>query len=253
LVDSAILEELTDFADDNFIYFRIVTDFSAIGPKRVNVDFIGHIPVLSLRKEPLRGLFNRILKRAFDIAFSMGMILLVFPWLLPLVALLIRMDSRGPIFFRQLRSGKHNRQFWVYKFRTMHPNDEADLLQASKQDNRVTRIGKFLRCTSMDELPQFFNVLLGNMSVVGPRPHMLKHTDEYAQSIDKFLVRHFITPGITGHAQVNGFRGGTKDPELMKKRIEYDTWYLENWSMMLDLKIIMQTVWNIFQKEESAY
>jgi putative colanic acid biosysnthesis UDP-glucose lipid carrier transferase len=253
LADEELLSEFTDFADDHFIYFRVVTDFSVLRHKRVNVDFMGHVPVISMRREPLKALVNRVLKRGFDVAFSLGVLLLLLPLVFPFIALAIKLDSPGPIFFRQLRSGKRNREFWVYKFRTMYVNHEADRLQAQPNDCRVTRVGRFLRRSSLDELPQFLNVLRGDMSVVGPRPHMLKHTYEYSHMIDKYLLRHFISPGITGHAQVHGLRGETSDPQMMRKRIEYDNWYVENWSLLLDVKIVMQTVRNLFRKQEGAY
>lgn len=253
LVSEEIIQDMADFADDNFIYFRMVTDFAFMGRRPLNVEFFGHIPILSLRKEPLSTVFNQSLKRIFDIAFSLFIIVLVFPVLYPIVALAIKLESKGPVLFKQLRSGKSNQEFLCYKFRTMTVNEEAEEKQAAKNDQRVTKVGRWLRRTSLDEFPQFFNVLKGDMSVVGPRPHMLKHTDEYGRSINKYLFRHFITPGITGHAQVNGYRGETADPELMRKRIEYDTWYIENWSFLLDLKIILLTVWNVLRGEERAY
>jgi putative colanic acid biosynthesis UDP-glucose lipid carrier transferase len=247
------IDELFGFADDNFIYFRIVTDFNVLRRRQVNVSFYGHIPVISLRREPLKSALNRVVKRGFDVAFSLGVIVLIFPWLYPLIALCIRLDSPGPVLFTQLRSGRNNRLFKVYKFRTMHVNAEADQRQATRGDKRVTRVGQFLRRSSLDELPQFINVLLGDMSVVGPRPHMVKHTSEYASVIDNYLLRHFITPGITGHAQVNGYRGETRDPLLMQKRVEYDTWYIENWSLLLDLKIILQTTLLLWKDRNRAY
>lgn len=253
LTSELLIDELSDFADDNFIYFRIVTDFNVLKRKQVNVDFFGHIPILSLRQEPLKALINRVMKRSFDIAFSLAVILLIFPIIMPIVAILIKLESKGPVFFRQLRSGKNNREFLCYKFRTMTVNSESDNKQATKNDSRITRVGAFLRKSSLDEFPQFINVLKGDMSVVGPRPHMLKHTDEYSQIINKYLFRHFITPGITGHAQVNGFRGETTDPSMMEKRVEYDAWYIENWSLMLDIKIVFLTVWNAIRGEENAY
>ncbi|MDX2246605.1 MAG: undecaprenyl-phosphate glucose phosphotransferase [Bacteroidia bacterium] len=253
LTSEDLIEELSDFADDNFVYFRIVTDFNVLRRKQVNVDFFGHIPILSLRQEPLKALINRVMKRGFDIAFSLAVILFIFPIILPIVAILIKLESRGPVFFRQFRSGKNNREFLCYKFRTMTVNTDSDNKQATKNDARITKVGAFLRKSSLDEFPQFINVLKGDMSVVGPRPHMLKHTDEYSQIINKYLFRHFITPGITGHAQVNGFRGETTDPRMMEKRVEYDTWYIENWSLMLDIKIVFLTVWNAIRGEENAY
>ncbi|MEL6843432.1 MAG: exopolysaccharide biosynthesis polyprenyl glycosylphosphotransferase, partial [Bacteroidota bacterium] len=253
LVDETLVEEMSDFADKNFIYFRLVTSFNVFGRRSVNVEFMGHVPVLSLRREPLKVLLNRMVKRAFDIIFSSLVILLVFPIMFPLVALLIKLESRGPVIFKQLRTGRGGKSFWCYKFRTMRVNTESDQRQADKNDDRITRFGAFMRRMSIDEMPQFINVLLGQMSVVGPRPHMLLHTEEYSRIIDKYLVRHFITPGITGHAQVHGLRGGTSNPDLMKKRVEYDAWYLENWSLTLDIKIILLTVWKVLRSEGKAY
>ena len=237
LTSEELIEELSTFADDNFIYFRIVTDFNVLKSRQISIDFFGHIPIISLRQEPLKVLLNRVMKRGFDIAFSIFVIIFVYPILIPIISILIKLESEGPVFFLQPRSGKNNKVFTCYKFRTMKVNGEANEKQATKGDPRVTRVGAILRRTSLDELPQFINVLQGDMSVVGPRPHMLHQTDEYSQIIDKYLFRHFIMPGITGHAQVNGFRGETRDPILMKKRVEYDSWYIENWSMLLDMKM----------------
>jgi exopolysaccharide biosynthesis polyprenyl glycosylphosphotransferase len=208
---------------------------------------------MTFRREPLQVMVNRMMKRSFDIAFSLLVILLIFPFVYPIIALLIKLDSSGPVLFKQPRSGKKNKMFLCYKFRTMYVNNEANAKQASKGDSRITKVGAFLRKTSLDELPQFFNVLFGHMSVVGPRPHMLKHTEEYSKMIEKYLERHFITPGITGYAQVNGFRGETNDSLKMKKRLEYDTWYIENWSFVLDIKIIFMTVMNMIKGEENAF
>jgi putative colanic acid biosysnthesis UDP-glucose lipid carrier transferase len=174
-------------------------------------------------------------------------------WFTPLMALIIKLDSKGPVFFKQLRSGKDNRSFHCLKFRSMAVNQDADHKQASRGDTRITRVGAFIRKTSIDELPQFFNVLMGDMSVVGPRPHMLKHTSDYSELIEKFMVRHFLTPGITGWAQVKGLRGETKDPEYMEKRVEADIWYLENWSFLLDMKIIVLTVWQAITGNKNAF
>ncbi|MFK7920514.1 MAG: undecaprenyl-phosphate glucose phosphotransferase [Bacteroidia bacterium] len=253
LASEELIEEMAHFADTNFIYFRLVTSFDVFGKRSVNVEYLGHIPILGLRKEPLKILINRMIKRAFDIVFSSLVIILIFPILFPIIAILIKLESKGPVIFKQLRTGKSRKEFWVYKFRTMTINQDSDRLQAVKGDQRITRIGALMRKMSIDEMPQFFNVLLGHMSVVGPRPHMLVHTEEYSQIIDKYLFRHFITPGITGHAQVHGLRGGTMDPDLMKKRVEYDSWYIENWSLILDIKIILITLWKVTHTEDKAY
>ncbi len=195
---------------------------------------------------------NAQIKRLFDILFS-GLVLLVLSVsLFPVIALLIKIDSSGPILFRQLRPGRNNRLFWCYKFRTMKVNDQIEV-QASKNDTRITRIGAFLRKTSLDELPQFFNVLIGDMSVVGPRPNMQNQLLYYSKHIPEYPIRHTITPGITGYAQVSGFRGETKELYLMKKRVEYDLEYMQNWSLSFDIKIIWLTILNMIKGEENAY
>jgi putative colanic acid biosynthesis UDP-glucose lipid carrier transferase len=219
----------------------------------VHIDFYHHIPVISLRSEPLESVFNRFVKRSFDICFSLGAIVLIFPWLFPLLILLIKLSSKGPVFFKQQRSGENNQNFWCLKFRTMRVNNLSDELQATRNDSRITRIGKFLRKSNLDELPQFFNVFVGSMSVVGPRPHMLKHTEQYSELIHTYLVRHLIKPGITGWAQVNGYRGETNTLEQMQKRVEYDIWYIENWSLFLDFKIIFKTITNMVKGEKNAF
>jgi putative colanic acid biosysnthesis UDP-glucose lipid carrier transferase len=234
-----------NFADNNLVRFKVVPDFRGFLSRKVKIDFYDLVPVLSMRREPLQNSFNRIIKRTFDIIFSLLVILLVFPFALLIIAPLIKLSSRGPIFFKQLRSGRNNEEFYCYKFRTMHVNDQADSLQAKKGDTRITAIGAFLRKTSLDELPQFYNALIGNMSVVGPRPHMLRHTEEYSKLIDKFMVRQLVKPGVTGWAQVHGYRGDTRDSSLMEKRVEYDVWYLENWSLILDIKIVVITAWQV--------
>ncbi|HBU45501.1 MAG TPA: undecaprenyl-phosphate glucose phosphotransferase, partial [Porphyromonadaceae bacterium] len=184
----------------------------------------------------------RLKKRAFDVVFSSAVILFIFSWLLPLLSIIIKLNSKGPVFFVQQRTGINNKTFNCIKFRTMKVNQEADTKQAVKNDNRITSIGNFLRKYNIDELPQFFNVLVGNMSVVGPRPHMLKHTEQYSALIEYYKVRHFVKPGITGWAQVNGYRGLTDELWKMQKRVEYDMEYLENWNFLWDIKIIVMTL-----------
>ncbi len=191
---------------------------------------------------PLDNLTLRLKKRAFDVVFSSAVILFIFSWLLPLLSLIIKLNSKGPVFFVQQRTGINNKTFNCIKFRTMKVNQEADTKQAVKNDNRITSIGNFLRKYNIDELPQFFNVLVGNMSVVGPRPHMLKHTEQYSALIEYYKVRHFVKPGITGWAQVNGYRGLTDELWKMQKRVEYDMEYLENWNFLWDIKIIVMTL-----------
>ena len=240
-------------ADNNLIRFKSVPQYYDYEQKPTYIQSFGHIPIISVRTEPLENLLNRSIKRAFDITFSLFVIFFVFSWLLPILAILIKIESKGPVFFTQVRSGRNNHAFKCYKFRSMRVNNEADKKQATKDDSRITKIGALIRRTSLDELPQFFNVLKGNMSVVGPRPHMLKHTTQYSEFIDKFMVRHFLKPGITGWAQIQGLRGETKTVDDMAKRVEADVWYLENWSFMLDLKIIFLTIRNSFKGDENAF
>lgn len=240
-------------ADDNCIRFKIVPDMGFFFKKQMHIDYLKEIPVISLRKEPLEDLGNRIKKRAFDIAVSLFVVVFILSWLIPIIGLLIWLESRGPVFFAQSRTGKNNKNFMCLKFRSMKVNTIAHLQQASKKDKRVTHIGRFLRRTSLDELPQFINVLRGNMSIVGPRPHMLKHTGEYSRLIGQYMVRQFLKPGITGWAQVNGFRGETNLVEQMQKRVEHDLWYLENWSLFLDLKIMAMTAFNTVKGDKNAF
>lgn len=217
------------------------------------MEIMDSIPLLSIRREPLQSAYNRALKRGFDIIFSFLVLLTVYPVLYIIIGTLIKLSSRGPILFKQKRTGMYGEVFECYKFRTMKVNEEADTLQALKDDPRKTRLGNFLRKTNLDEFPQFVNVLFGDMSVVGPRPHMLKHTEEYSALIDKYMVRHLAKPGITGWAQVTGYRGETKTLEQMEGRVKRDVWYIENWTFFLDLKIIIVTLLNMFTGERNAY
>jgi exopolysaccharide biosynthesis polyprenyl glycosylphosphotransferase len=200
---------------------------------------------------PVVSNFNR--KRTFDILFALMVIVTLLSWLIPLIAILIKLDSKGPVFFKQLRTGKNGKPFYCLKFRSMKLSADADSKQASKNDSRITPLGAFLRKTSLDELPQFFNVLVGDMSIVGPRPHMLKHTEDYCQIIHNYMVRHTVTPGITGLAQVKGYRGETKETTAMINRVNADIWYIKNWSFYLDIKIIVLTFMQVFKGHENAH
>jgi len=251
--DFNTIEKLMLDADKNLIRFKYVPEYFDYAKRPTIVQSFGHIPVISVRMEPLENLLNRSIKRFFDIAFSLFVIIFLFSWLFPILSILVKLESRGPIFFTQLRSGRDNHPFKCYKFRSMYVNNDADHKQATRDDNRITKMGAFLRRTSLDELPQFFNVLRGNMSVVGPRPHMLKHTKQYSALIDRFMVRHFLKPGITGWAQIHGLRGETKTVDAMLARVEADVWYLENWSFLLDLKIIVLTVRNSLKGDQNAF
>ena len=205
----------------------------------------------SIRHSKATNNFRR--KQAFDFAFSSLVIFFLLSWLIPIVAILIKLESRGPIFFKQLRTGKNGKPFYCLKFRSMFLNADANSLQASKGDNRITKVGAFLRKNSLDELPQFFNVLCGEMSIVGPRPHMVRHTEDYAKSIHNFMDRHLIMPGITGLAQVSGHRGETRELDDMTKRVNADIHYLHNWSFWLDVKIVILTARQIFTKNENVF
>lgn len=241
------------FADNNLKTIKFLPDSKNTFLRNLAVEYYGYIPIITLRTIPLDKEVNKRLKRFFDVLFSMFIIIIILSWLTPLIIFLIKIESRGPVFFKQKRNGLNYEEFFCYKFRSMHLNPIADLEQVQKNDPRITKIGKFIRKTSIDELPQFFNVLLGNMSVVGPRPHMVSHTEMYAKSVDKFMVRHFIKPGITGLAQTNGFRGEVETEKDIVNRVKFDIFYLENWSLLLDIKIIFATIINAIKGEKKAY
>lgn len=245
--------EVIDFADNNLKVLKFLANSPESISANMKIDYYGYIKIASLREIPLDDILNQLTKRAFDIIFSSLIILFVLTWLIPLIAILIKLESKGPIFFKQKRNGLNYSEFNCYKFRSMFINMEADSNQAVKNDARITRIGKFIRKTSLDEFPQFFNVFLGDMSVVGPRPHMVSHTEMYARKVDKFMVRHFIKPGITGLAQTNGFRGEVENDQDIIYRVKYDIFYMENWSLLLDIKIIFMTFINAIKGEEKAY
>lgn len=249
-----VINELTRICEQNMVRIKFIPDFQLYTKSsKVEVAFYENIPVLMFRTEPLEFPVNRLMKKVFDICFSAAVILLIFPWLFPIIMLIIKLESSGPIFFRQERSGRDNRSFICFKFRSMYVNGLAHKKQAEKGDSRVTKFGAFIRRTSIDELPQFFNVLWGDMSVVGPRPHMVNLAKEYSDLINNYLVRQYAKPGITGWAQVNGSRGETKVLSDMENRVAFDIWYIENWSLLLDVKIIIKTIINIFKGEENAY
>ena len=247
------LSDFIDFADNNLKTLKFLPDNKNIFSKKLKFEYYDYLPILSLRDIPLHNPINALIKRIFDIVFSLIVIFGILIWIAPILALIITLESRGPVFFVQKRTGYDNKEFTCFKFRSMALNTSADMKQAGKNDMRVTKIGKFLRKTSIDELPQFYNVLFGNMSVVGPRPHMIKHTDEYANRVNKYMLRHFVKPGITGLAQVRGYRGEIEKDSDILNRIKFDIFYIENWSFFLDIKIIIQTVLNGISGEEKAY
>lgn len=246
------LKKLVEFSDENYKTIKFIPDTKEIFTKNLKIDYYEVFPVLSLQKTILHEPIIKAIKRVFDIIFSLIVLVFLLSWLTPLLAILIKLESKGPIFFKQGRPGIDEKEFFCYKFRSMRINKTTEK-EASKNDPRVTKIGRFIRKTSLDEMPQFINVLLGEMSVVGPRPHLWSQNRVYGNRIKKYMVRHYVKPGITGLAQVRGYRGEIETDEDMINRIKYDVYYIENWSIILDFKIIIQTVVNIFQGEEKAY
>jgi putative colanic acid biosynthesis UDP-glucose lipid carrier transferase len=251
---SKLINDLFRYADNNMMRVRVIPEFSEYLSQTFSIDYVKNIPIMKLRSEPLKSFENIAIKRIFDIVFSLLSIVLLFSWLFPIIAIIIKLTSKGPVFFVQERTGKDGEPFNCFKFRSMTVNALSDNLQATKNDARVTKFGAIARKTSIDELPQIINVLLNNMSLVGPRPHMLKHTEEYRVLVDKFMVRHFAKPGVTGWAQINGYRGETKFVKDMENRALADIWYIENWSFFLDVKIVFTTAFSMFfKKDENAF
>lgn len=255
--DDPALASLLSKAEQHCVKLRFIASFAQLenledGQYYLH-SFCNGVPILTNGPEPLTSIRSRIFKRLFDIGFSLFVIVFILSWLIPILTVIIKWESKGPVFFKQLRSGKNNKPFYCYKFRSMRLNDSSNHLQAAKNDARVTKVGAFLRKSSMDELPQFFNVLFGSMSIVGPRPHMLSHTDQYRLVVERYMARLFFKPGITGWAQVNGHRGETADKLQMQHRVEHDIWYIENWSLKKDMLIVYKTFLNVIRNDENAY
>ena len=242
-----------DYVDNNLKLLKFLPSQKDLLSANLKVDYYGVIPVMASRTTPLNDPLNYFIKRLFDIVFSTLVIILIMSWLTPLIAILIRLESKGPIFFKQKRNGLDYEEFNCYKFRSMFVNENADIDEAVKNDPRITKVGAFIRRTSIDEMPQFFNVFVGTMSVVGPRPHMLNFTEKYAVKVNKFKARHFIKPGITGMAQTHGYRGEIENDTDIINRIKYDIFYMESWSLLLDMKIIYLTIKNAIKGEKKAY
>ena len=247
------ISDIIDFADNNLKTLKFIPDEKQILSRNAKFEYYDYIPVISLRNILQDETMNKVIKRVFDLVFSSIIILGLLSWLTPIMAIIIKWESKGPVFFVQKRNGLNYKEFNCYKFRSMELNDKADLDLASKNDVRITKVGKFIRKTSIDELPQFFNVLLGDMSVVGPRPHMVSVANLYALKVDKFMARHFVKPGITGLAQTKGFRGEVETDQDIINRVKYDIFYMENWSILLDIKIIFNTIYNTLKGDEKAY
>ncbi|MFY7711667.1 undecaprenyl-phosphate glucose phosphotransferase [Tenacibaculum sp. MEBiC07804] len=248
------LKKLTKYSSLHNITLKLIPDSKEFYSKSRNVEFYDEtLKVLSVKKLPFDLPENKIIKRAFDIIFSSFVCLFIISWLYPILWVLIKLESKGPAIFKQEREGFNGEEFVCYKFRSMRMNNQADKIHATKNDSRVTKIGSFLRKTSLDEIPQFFNVLLGSMSVVGPRPHLESLAIEYQKDVDNYLERHAVKPGITGLAQISGYRGEIKKKSDIKNRVRLDIFYIENWSFMLDVKIVVSTVLSIFKGDENAY
>ena len=246
------LADIVQFSDENKIEIKFIPGAKEIYSKKLKINYYEMFPVLSMQKTVLHDPATKLVKRIFDIIFSLIIIVFILSWFIPLLSLLIKLESKGPVFFKQGRPGLDEKEFFCYKFRSMKLNETTEK-EASKNDPRVTKIGRIIRKTSIDELPQFINVFLGDMSVVGPRPHLWSQNKSYGKKINKYMVRHYVKPGITGLAQVKGFRGEIESDEDMRCRIKLDVFYIDNWSLILDLKIIVQTVLNILQGEKKAY
>ena len=247
--DRELIEQTARLCDHRMVkFYYLPTTEEKLNLQPILID---DISVMTTYSSPLEEPLNKLLKRLLDIVFSI-LCLIITALLLPFIVLTIKRQSPGPVFFRQRRTGLDGHEFYCYKFRSMHVNSDADRLQATKDDPRKFAFGDFMRKTNIDELPQFWNVLLGDMSIVGPRPHMLAHTEQYDKLIDRYMVRHFVKPGITGWAQVTGFRGETRELWQMEGRVERDIWYIQHWSLWLDLRIIWMTVKTIFKRDERA-
>lgn len=247
-------DEIFRYCEDHMIRFYALPVFMEFLTKRMELSHLGSTMLLSVRNEPLQDPVNRGVKRLFDILTSGLFLLTVFPIVYLIAGIIIKIQSPGPILFKQKRNGLDGKEFYCLKFRSMHVNKDSDRIQATKNDPRKFKFGNLMRKTNIDELPQFINVFKGDMSLVGPRPHMLLHTQEYSRLIRRYMVRHLVKPGITGWAQVQGFRGETKTLDQMENRVKADIWYVENWSFGLDLRIMWRTLLNMLRhNEENAY
>nr|WP_321229359.1 exopolysaccharide biosynthesis polyprenyl glycosylphosphotransferase [uncultured Psychroserpens sp.] len=249
------INEYVRYANLNHCNIKFIPNSNKLFTKRLKIDFYNYVPVLSIQEVALNNELNKFLKRSFDIIFSLFIIIFVLSWLSVILFILIKLESKGPLFYKHKRTGINYKEFYCYKFRSLKTTKEVKGTYVKKDDKRVTTIGKFLRKTSLDELPQFINVLKGDMSVVGPRPHMLSYTDDYSKKINKynFIFRHNVKPGITGLAQIKGYRGEIKLDKDIINRIKYDIFYIENWSILLDIKIIFKTIVNFIKGDDKAY
>jgi putative colanic acid biosynthesis UDP-glucose lipid carrier transferase len=252
-VDNTRLKPLIDFGLNSLILVKVISEFKTKEHKPILLEVDDQIPISNVSVIPLDSIRNQVVKRIFDIAFSLTVIVTILSWLVPAIGFAIKLDSKGPVFFKQKRAGKFNNPFMCWKFRTMKVNELADIKQATKNDDRITKLGKFLRKSSLDEMPQFINVLLGDMSIIGPRPHPIKLNEKFSSEISTLMSRHYVKPGITGMAQIMGYRGETKELSDMVNRVRLDRFYIENWSFMLDIKIVLRTVISLVRPDEKAF
>ena len=253
---SNILTDIVDVSEESGCRIRIIREKTDVYSRQLDVHLFGPFKVFSVREEPLSHTPAKLFKRIFDLVFSMLVLIIIYWWIHLLICVLIKISSKGPIFFKQKRVGRGGQEFYCIKFRTMAMNGSSrdGNGQITKQDdNRITRLGTFLRKTNLDELPQFINVLFGDMSVIGPRPHMIEEDYVVAEKLRKYRIRRFVRPGISGWAQVNGFRGGTEDMELMQKRVDHDIEYIESWTPWLDMKIIYYTILQMLTLRTGAH
>lgn len=252
---SAALDDIIHVCNRNAIKTHIIPDYFKFVSKKFEISMMGNFPIISVRNEPLDEVQWRFVKRVFDVVFSIFVILIILSWLAPVIALVLKLTSKGKVFFVQDRIGAKNKKFRCYKFRTMIDDKSAqrEFKPAVANDPRITKTGKILRESNLDEIPQFVNVLKGEMSIVGPRPHAVPYDEKYGKIVEEIRLRHNVKPGITGWAQIHGLRGDVEDEtESIKrtiKRIEYDLWYIENWSFWLDIQIILLTVWQMISGE----
>jgi putative colanic acid biosynthesis UDP-glucose lipid carrier transferase len=252
-ISESFLIKIRQFTESHKLELRLIPENKAIYSKDFVLEYFGTIPILKPKPLPFERIETHLLKRIFDILFASILCVFILSWLLPIIGVIIKLESKGPLFFKQKRDGINGKQFYCYKLRSMRVNKEADKISASKNDKRITKVGAFLRKSSLDELPQFFNVLFGDMSVVGPRPHINVQTKKYENEVKNYLVRNSVKPGITGLAQISGYRGEVVKKSDIDNRVRLDVFYIENWSFFLDIKIILQTFLNFFKEEEKAY
>ncbi len=247
------IKDFIRFSEANYKILKFIPKSDNLFRNDVELEYYDYIPIVSFRKNPLSKPLENTVKRLFDIFFSLFVIVFILSWLTPVLFILVKLESKGPLFFRQIREGLNGKRFKCIKFRSMQRNNLEDVIQTAKNDERITKVGAFIRKTSIDELPQFFNVFMGTMSVVGPRPHMISQGNKFKEIVDKYAVRHFVKPGITGLAQVKGYRGEISKKSDIKNRVKFDLFYIENWSLLLDIKIIVLTILNALKGEEKAY